>query len=564
VKGLFFFNGGAVSHDEGYRVLNLDFEGGGVAQTGVVAGNDVSDISMCNLTINAFSSGVYVAGSNNGGTVTGYCTGSGSLGDPYVCPGQQARISLRGSTITNNAQMGYLGGCDQCSVQYNHFEFNGGTDASVHGIYYGGVEPTVGGVTNEGWATGEIIQGNEIIDSRPSGGSCNGVQLVVHGSHNRMQITDNTLQITGGHSTGGCYGISAVSGNPYAESIKNLLIARNTIISPGYIGIQVQTTQGAVIENNLILVDGPSTAAISSGQSFTSNSEDDDAPSPDGITQVTATGTIIRNNTVYFNDGSNSASRQGVFIGGGGRDYVVANNAIYNVSSSNGFQCYQFQAGSAVLTGGPISTTLSNYTGITNGAFDITINGVLRHITGINLSIAPQSHATPKSMNGVATAVKAALQTVIPGSFAQWTGTAVEITTAAATTATTITAASAPTTGGTDVSALLGLTAGTGATVGSTYASVDYNQCYAPSVSSFAWDNSTGLSFSSWKSALGFDTHSLNAAPGFTLSGMSGYDFTPATGSVLIGAGNATYGAATDYYNNTRPVPPDIGAFQHS
>ena len=114
-----FTNLGDATHDEGYRVLNIDAEGGG-AGSGATLGNDVKDVTFCNMTFNGFHLGFYVSNANK------------------PAPGsddKSARIALRGSRITNNSQMGYLGACSGCAIEYNYFEHNGGDDPSDHAIY---------------------------------------------------------------------------------------------------------------------------------------------------------------------------------------------------------------------------------------------------------------------------------------------------------------------------------------------------------------------------------------------------------------------------------------------
>jgi len=94
-----------------------------------------------------------------------------------------------------------------------------------------------------------------------------------------------------------------------------------------------------------------------------------------------------------------------------------------------------------------------------------------------------------------------------------------------------------------------------------TYAFVDNNLAYAPSAS-FFWECQTGTSLSGWKTSTSnaFDTHSISGSnPLFTSTGVSG-NYTPASGSPLIGAGNSSHGATTDYNSATRPSPPAIGA----
>jgi hypothetical protein len=93
----------------------------------------------------------------------------------------------------------------------------------------------------------------------------------------------------------------------------------------------------------------------------------------------------------------------------------------------------------------------------------------------------------------------------------------------------------------------------------SSYSFINNNSCYS-AYTGYRWENTQG-SLSAWQTyaqSFGFDTASFTGDPQFTAVGT---DFTPAAGSPLIGAGNATYGSATDITGKTRSIPPSIGAY---
>jgi hypothetical protein len=310
-----FTNNGDAVHDEGYRVLNIDAEGGGVAGSGVTLGNDVKDVTFCNMTFNRFRIGFYVAGSNN--------PGPGS-------DDKNARIALRGSRLTNNSQMGYLGACSGCAIEYNTFKHNGGDDPSDHAIYMERSETRDHAGNEVPYAAdGETIIGNEIEDSGPPGGKCDGVAVVVHGQHANLTIAGNTIKEDAKIVTGNCYGISVTPGYNTVEHFSNVLVSGNTIINPGQVGIQTTTCSHCTIENNLVLAGARNTFGIVWGDPIHPHSPRD----PGG------TAGIIRNNTVYFDNGGQGGA--GIFVGEEGAGHVVANNVIYTTTApmSDKFVC---------------------------------------------------------------------------------------------------------------------------------------------------------------------------------------------------------------------------------
>jgi hypothetical protein len=91
------------------------------------------------------------------------------------------------------------------------------------------------------------------------------------------------------------------------------------------------------------------------------------------------------------------------------------------------------------------------------------------------------------------------------------------------------------------------------------YTFIDNNDCYGPAAGTLNWN--PGTTFASWKSATGFDTHSLNAAnPQWTSPAT--INFYPLAGSPLIGAGNFAHIPTTDQAGQARPNPPTIGALE--
>lgn len=105
-----------------------------------------------------------------------------------------------------------------------------------------------------------------------------------------------------------------------------------------------------------------------------------------------------------------------------------------------------------LLRGGVLGadqSKLSIWTAIANGGFNITVDGVVKPVSGLNFSAA-------LNLNGVAAIITAALT----GATVTWTGEQFVVTSTSTGATSTVSYATAPATG-TDISAMLGLTAAT-------------------------------------------------------------------------------------------------------
>lgn len=105
-----------------------------------------------------------------------------------------------------------------------------------------------------------------------------------------------------------------------------------------------------------------------------------------------------------------------------------------------------------------VSATFGDYTGITNGGFDIVINGVNRQIFALDFSGAA-------SMAAIATLIQTKLNAALTSTTCTWTGTKFVITSPTTGTASIVGYAVAPTGGSspTDASTVLGFTFASGA-----------------------------------------------------------------------------------------------------
>lgn len=105
-----------------------------------------------------------------------------------------------------------------------------------------------------------------------------------------------------------------------------------------------------------------------------------------------------------------------------------------------------------------VTPTLATYNAVTNGGFDLAINGTNRQVTAIDLSGAA-------SMTAIAAILQTRLQAALASTLCVWTGTYFLITSPTTGTSSTVGYAAAPTGGGspTDASTLLGFTQASGA-----------------------------------------------------------------------------------------------------
>lgn len=105
-----------------------------------------------------------------------------------------------------------------------------------------------------------------------------------------------------------------------------------------------------------------------------------------------------------------------------------------------------------------VSAVYTDYTGITNGGFDVTVNGTLIQVTALNLSGAA-------SMAAIAALIQTKLAAGLASTTCTWTGNKFVITSPTTGTSSVVSFAAAPTGAGApvDVSATLGFTAAAGA-----------------------------------------------------------------------------------------------------
>ena len=294
-SALNFEEGGSANSDGGYIVKDLILISTTGKGTGVRLYNDVDDVTLENLHIEGFDLGVYSAGSN---TADENDSSVNRINDRFV---------LRDSVIIKNTTQGFMGGCNDCLIENNHFEHNGETRGFDHNIY----------LANKGqYATGITIRNNTLYKSAIVDGSCQGVSLVGHGLLKDVVIEGNIIKEDAGKAAYSCWGVSFDGGYTSDESFLNITIRDNTLMNMGGNAIGCASCDGALIENNTIIDEAGNLLA---GVNVPVKNED----------SIKSKNIIIKNNKIV----TNFEKATGIIIGGE-HPYTVSNNRIWSNASA--------------------------------------------------------------------------------------------------------------------------------------------------------------------------------------------------------------------------------------
>jgi hypothetical protein len=297
------FNLDAGSDDivwSGFRVINLHLkkEQANNSGTGLFISRNISDVLVKCNEIEGYGIGVYVA-------PNGLDT---------------SNIKLEDSYIHDNGGMGWLGGAKYgSSIERNIFENNGFFQPSAfyHNIYLSD--------NTEDF----IIRGNYLTKSSvDDNDSCLGVSLNVHSGTTKNLLIENNI-IEEPNAGGGCWGIM-VDGVGNGERHDNAIIRNNVIKNVGNTVLGVSSCIDCILENNIIIQEKPMyTTAIASPNR------------PTGSPDADVTGTVVRNNTIYFSAG---VTGEGIYVGEKGTNYKVTNNIVYMEDSSSypASACFRF------------------------------------------------------------------------------------------------------------------------------------------------------------------------------------------------------------------------------
>jgi hypothetical protein len=310
-----------ITNTGGFRVMNLRINGKSDT-TGAFIYTSAHDITFGNVEMDGLSLAFYIADSNDN------------------------NITLTGSAITNSFGMGELGAASNTYITYNYWSNNGSDTNTDHTMYLSSETSATDGAQNVN-VIGNYMEGAHDAVS-DANAPCIGAMIVAHGAYTGVNITDNTLVQTAARTTGGCYGIALNDGNyypTYRTFFRNTVVARNTVINTGSVGIAVSSCPACLVEDNLVIQDwawgpGYAVAGIGAGDEAAAAGGKDDSN----------TAITFRNNTIWYGPTSNGGITAGIAIGAvEGNGYVFANNTItYTASSaSQGVNCFDIGRGFA-------------------------------------------------------------------------------------------------------------------------------------------------------------------------------------------------------------------------
>ena len=315
---LFNFNTNP-SRGGGIRIFNLDIENPDYSVNyGFRMIAYQHDITIANNTINGFQDAFNVD--------------SGS--------GHNNNINVVGNTITNSANISYLGDADNSTLNYNYWTGNGGGSAFLHTIYI-----TSG--ANLGSIMNMTVQGNYIESGPTGGGTCVGTIFDSHGGLDYYTVKDN--YVTSLNTSAACYGLAFTNTTTNTNPVyfRHTVISGNTVVNTGQQGIMVTSCGNTAanpadipsycyIENNVVVFTWPTTIQL-----IGIVVPDSNARAQDDI----GTHYTVRNNTIYY--GPNSASTNGAegikltTTGAAqGSGFVISNNAVYYSATSGKVFCF--------------------------------------------------------------------------------------------------------------------------------------------------------------------------------------------------------------------------------
>lgn len=308
ITALNFQNGGNSKPDGGYHIRNLTLISKQKAPAGIMLFNDVDDLLMENLHIEGFTVAVYSAGANAPEA------GSNQAND---------RITLRNSKIINNKRQGWLGGCNDCVIDNNHFEGNGfGQAVRDHNVYIDSP------VKSQNFYNSNIrFTNNTLLNSTRVDGRCQGASFVVHGIIKNLTVDSNIIREEAGKVSDNCWGIAVDPGNQLDESFVGLTITNNKLFNLGNLGIGCASCKDVLIEDNLIVDE----AAVLRYAIAVPNKPEDSQKS-ENVT--------IRNNTIV----ANHDLAYGISLGGINRIEAI-NNEVSLSSTDSRAKCINREDG---------------------------------------------------------------------------------------------------------------------------------------------------------------------------------------------------------------------------
>lgn len=298
VNGLELAPGDTLTRWEGVRIHNLHLQKQGADGQGfgVFVFRNVNDVVMRCLEVEGFGIGVHL---NRSGLDTG-------------------DVSLFDSQLHDNGVIGWLGGTRRTHIERNRFHNNGWLNASAfqHNLYLS--DSRNDSVIRRNWLSGSALDSN---------GQCVGTSLVAH-NDNSVNLLIEYNFIEESNPAPGCWGLTVDAAGSTTESHLNTVIRGNLVRNLGNLSIGVASCVDCLIENNIVVQ-----TVIGGAIGIASPNRPTSPPDAD------VTGTVLRNNTVYFGAG---ASGQAYTVGERGSGYEVTNNIGYFANPQPGDSCYHF------------------------------------------------------------------------------------------------------------------------------------------------------------------------------------------------------------------------------
>ncbi|HVO20923.1 MAG TPA: right-handed parallel beta-helix repeat-containing protein [Anaeromyxobacter sp.] len=349
--GMEMGNSGAWEH--GYNVWNIKMVGvhsNSGTNAGVFFWGDVDYVDLCNLEISDFTLGVQIGGWN----------GSPPGGDYNAISNN---ITLRNSYLHDNGNYanasgdpgdGWLGSCDNCTIDSNIFE-NNGVGSTGHTAYMFQHHMYLSGMTGQSGAASNMrVTNNEFYTHDVQ---CAGTRFVIHGSQSGLLVENNLFQST--VSDVGCFGFQITDGGyGCGVSYTGSVIRGNRFYGPaGNVVVSVDHTVGTIIEDNIVQVGVGGAVGIkvpnyTNTGCFTNSSN-----------------ATVRNNTVHL-----LASGTGIQFLNEGSGHVDANNAVYTPS---GGTCNSTGSASMAYLGSNWCDSTSPFADVANGNYTPTAGGPL-------------------------------------------------------------------------------------------------------------------------------------------------------------------------------------------
>lgn len=302
-------------------------------------------------------------------------------------------FKLMQSQVTNNITQGFLGSASGGLIERSTFS-NNGESLRDHNIYV------------SRYANGFVVRGNTL--SGAGGvldGVCRAVSLLAHGTLPNLQIENNDILET--NAAGGCVGImpdSNTTSSNVPQDFTGLIVRGNRVVMSGLstmTGIGCSSCPGAVIENNMIVRESPSSGTtvcinVPSSSVFRPVT----SSWPLGRPDVADTYVIIRNNTCHINTSSTSSVGINLRLTAGG-DVVSSNVISYGALAPSGADCFllngrgpgtfaTFEANTCWRSGGALNWSDSHA---------LVVDAVAAGFANSNLSANP-GVTLPESGNG--------------------------------------------------------------------------------------------------------------------------------------------------------------------